>query len=236
MMTRAQAKRQRRELMKDIAREHRKKQRDELRTLKHAIRDARDMRRSAIVRAKEMCRQGRIDARQRARELRARLLEDVRLAVKAERQAAQQTCSAATGEASTASTELQRRRAALKAERQYRRDMKRIERGNRKKFEQAERAHKAARRGESDDEVRGNIPPELVPLFERVKGKVRGSERWSRTEAFLHYAEEHPDEVLGVLEDRTEALIAELEAKERAGRRALARPVPRHVYADVVPF
>jgi hypothetical protein len=67
----------------------------------------------------------------------------------------------------------------------------------------------------------------------------------SRTEAFLHYAEEHPDEVLTSIEDRADVLVRELEAKERAARRALSRPalrgahVPapaREIYADVAPF
>lgn len=44
---------------------------------------------------------------------------------------------------------------------------------------------------------------------------------WSRFEAAgLHYAEEHPDEVLDVIEDKTEALIRELEAKHREETRA----------------
>ena len=37
----------------------------------------------------------------------------------------------------------------------------------------------------------------------------------SRTEAFLKYSEEHPDEQYEVLEARTDALIRELEARER---------------------
>ncbi len=41
------------------------------------------------------------------------------------------------------------------------------------------------RQAESDDEVRSNIPPELVALFERVKRGIKASPRMSRTEAFL---------------------------------------------------
>jgi hypothetical protein len=69
----------------------------------------------------------------------------------------------------------------------------------------------------------------------------------SRTEAFLHYAEEHPEEVLTSIEDRADALVRELEAKERVVRRAVSRHVPRpasatapppsrEVSADVAPF
>lgn len=43
---------------------------------------------------------------------------------------------------------------------------------------------------ESDDEVRGNIPPELLPIFEMIKGGIKGNARLSRTEAFMKAYEE----------------------------------------------
>jgi hypothetical protein len=49
----------------------------------------------------------------------------------------------------------------------------------------------------------------------------------SRTEAFLDYAEEHPDEALVAIDDKTDALIRELEEQERAARRELRRGPPR---------
>jgi hypothetical protein len=52
----------------------------------------------------------------------------------------------------------------------------------------------------------------------------------------LKYAEEHPAEVLQVLENRTESLIRELEKKELEARRELRRGPPREVYTDVTPF
>jgi hypothetical protein len=51
----------------------------------------------------------------------------------------------------------------------------------------------------------------------------------------LEYAESHPAEVLAGMEDQTEALIRDLERRERGARRALKRPVSRDVYPDV-PF
>jgi hypothetical protein len=70
-------------------------------------------------------------------------------------------------------------------------------------------------------------PPELVALFERVKRGIKASPRMSRTEAFLHYAEENPDEVLAAVDDKTDALIRELEAQHREARRSLRGPPPR---------
>lgn len=53
---------------------------------------------------------------------------------------------------------------------------------------------------ESDDNVRGNIPAELLPVFEKVKRQIKGSPNISRTEAFLHYVEENPDDVQAIVE------------------------------------
>jgi hypothetical protein len=60
-----------------------------------------------------------------------------------------------------------------------------------------------------------------------VKRGIKASPRMSRTEAFLHYAEENPDDVLASQDDRTDALIRDLERQEREARRELRRPPPR---------
>lgn len=49
-------------------------------------------------------------------------------------------------------------------------------------------------RRESDDEVRQNIAPGLVALFNRVGRTLQTGIRQTRTEAFLQYVEEHPHE------------------------------------------
>jgi hypothetical protein len=161
----------------------------------------------------------------------------MRQAVQSERQAARNACKADLAAARALQSHVEQARAKLAAEQRFRREMRRIERSNRERRSELapKRAHRE-RMTESDDEVRANIPPELVGLFERVKRSIRGSERQSRTEAFLHYAEEHPSEVLAAIEDRTEAVIAALEAREREAARALRRPIPRAVLEEVVPF
>jgi len=102
-------------------------------------------------------------------------------------------------------------RKELDEERRYQASLKRAER------RRPSRAISRERREESDDEVRRNIPPELSPLFERVKRSIRGGPRMSRTEAFLRYAEENPGEELEGIEEKTDALIRELERRQRAG-------------------
>lgn len=48
---------------------------------------------------------------------------------------------------------------------------------------------------ESDDEVRSNLDPGLIPIFDVVRRQIKGSPHISRTEAFLQWAEENPDEI-----------------------------------------
>lgn len=115
--------------------------------------------------------------------------------------------------------------------------MRRIERHARERHrELAVKRQRLERQQESDDAVRGNIPPELVSLFERVKRHIRGGAHMSRTEAFLHYAEEHPGEVLVALEDKTEAMIRDLERRERVADKAARKRVTRAELDALVPF
>ena len=53
-------------------------------------------------------------------------------------------------------------------------------------------------RSESDDEVRQNIPPELIPTWEVVKRGIGRSSHKSRTETFLEWVESHPNEIVFV--------------------------------------
>jgi hypothetical protein len=105
--------------------------------------------------------------------------------------------------------------------------LRRIEAANRQRRREGPGITRLKRQGESDDEVRANVPPDLVALFERVKRSIKASPRMSRTEAFLKYDEEHPSEVLEAIDDKTDALIRELERKEREAARALRRGPPR---------
>jgi hypothetical protein len=235
-MTPAQARKQRRELMREIALEHRRQARQHLAALKHAIRDTRASHKQAIRHAVMSCRSARLDARRRASELRARLLLELRVAVSAERQAARASCSSLKGEAKGHKEASHRARAELAAERQFRREMRQIERSNRARRLEITRSSRRERETESDDEVRGNIPPELVVLFERVKGRIKASDRMTRTEAFLHYAEEHPREVLVSIEDESETRLGELEKQAAAAERALKRPLSRKELEAEVPF
>jgi hypothetical protein len=54
------------------------------------------------------------------------------------------------------------------------------------------------RKQEDDDSVRNNLPRELIPVFDKHRRSIKGSTRRSRTEEFLQWAEENPDEVIAI--------------------------------------
>lgn len=229
-MTPAQGRAQRKQLMREIARDERKKQREHLAGLKQAIREAHRGRRTALVETKASCRAARREVRERVKRMRAEALAELRAAVALEKANARSTCAAGKQLAKDLGSKHARARHELETERAYRAEMRRIEHGNKARARDILHPRGARARelkSESDDTVRGNIPPELVALFERVKAKIKGTDRMSRTEAFLEYAESHDREVLEAIEDRTDAMLRELEAKERAAHKALKRPLAR---------
>jgi len=78
------------------------------------------------------------------------------------------------------------------------------------------------RQSESDDEVRQNIPAGLVKVFDKVRRHIKGSERRSRTEAFLEWAEENPEEVYAMQEREAEREIRRLVKEHHRTARARA--------------
>ncbi|HEY5261492.1 MAG TPA: hypothetical protein VIJ33_05225 [Solirubrobacteraceae bacterium] len=236
LLSPAAGRRQRRELLQQIAREQRKQQRQHLVDLRAQIRQARAERHAALEQAKARCRAERLAARERVHALRERVLQELRQAVAAERASARETCSVRLSAARGISDRIARVRAELEADRSFQRELRRIERANAQRTRQAHRATAAQHRSESDDVVRSNLPPELVPLWERVKRSIRGSDRMSRTESFLHFVEENPGVYLEAIEDRTEDLVRELEEREREASRSLRElPAPPEAFDDEAP-
>jgi len=108
--------------------------------------------------------------------------------------------------------EVLRAKRELEVERADQRTQTRLERANKKAAkERPKYASARERASESDGTVEGNLPPEFVPLWHRVKRSIKGNERKSRTEAFLEYVAENPGEVIDAQDGSTDAQIAELE-------------------------
>lgn len=205
-MTPAEGRRQRAALMRDIARELKSKNRDKLLALRARVRGARAEARAALREAIAQCRAGR------KLPTLAQLAADLRAA----KRAARSQCSVDLKAARALKDGAARARAELDAERTYQRDLRRIEAANRRKM-LAQKVRRGAPRAsgqESDEQVEGNLPPELVALWRRVRRQIRGSDRKSRTEAFLQYAEEHPAEEWAALEDSVDRAVAEMERRQ----------------------
>ena len=215
MISPAQAKRDRKTLHKAIAKDLRAKAKAKVLELKEAVRGARKARKELHLSATGRCKLARVEARERAQERRKRALAELNAANRQARELARFVCTSGKAAAKDKSG-MVKARAALKAERDYQRELKRIERGNRKARPALAKAH---RRSESDDEVQANLDPDMQALFWRVRGKIKGSDRMTRTEAFLKYAEENPREVLGALDDVAEERIRAFEQEHKAARK-----------------
>ena len=225
-MTPKEAARQRKAIQREIDRSHREKARDVLRTLRKGLRAARARRDEALGEATATCRAERLELREKAHARRRQALAELRETYARERSEARGACRARIAEVCAGTKDpIERARGQWEAERKYQADLRRIELGNRERRREAHHAHAAERRSESDDVVRGNIPPDYLALFERVKRSIKGSSRESRTEAFLRYVEENPNELLAALEDDSERIVRELEAQRDRAEREL-RGVP----------
>jgi hypothetical protein len=126
------------------------------------------------------------------------------------------TIRAGSAKAAEKQREIRRERAQQKRELAAAKERERIDRG---------RLTAAERRAESDDEVRHNLPPHLVPIFNKVRSQIKGVPgRITRTEAFLHWAEENPDIVQEAQIERAERetvkLIREQKKAQREEQRA----------------
>jgi hypothetical protein len=194
-------------------RERRRVARATLAAIRAELREARARRKQALFDAKERCRAERLATRERVRALRMRVLAELRETGRVEREAARSACATRRADARAIKDDIGRARAKLVAEKQLHADMRRVEREERVRHVKAPAC--VACRAETDDEVLANIPSELAPLFDRVKRSIKGSPRMSRSEAFLKYAETHPDELLVASRDVADEHVRELERRER---------------------
>ncbi len=233
-MSPAVARRQRKQLGRDIAAHHKAANLDKLRALRRAITEARQSSKRLRKEAVSLCQIGRKMARERAKQIRIEGRQKIREDIIDDRAAARAACDGrkATIRENVKSA-VARARAELKEEKRYQREIRGIDQRQRK---ERPKSTAAERRGESDDQVRDNIPPDLVPLFERVKRQIKGSDRETRTESFLRYAEENPGEVAAAIGREAEKEIARLQREEAKESRALRRRGVSAAELAAVPF
>ncbi len=227
-LTLEKAKKQRRQLMQEIAREHRREDREKLAELRARIRNVKGRRKEALRKVIARCRAGRQAAKERVKARTLAIREEARALIRSardeEKQKARDACKARKEQLRAAAiSATARRRGELKAEREFQREIRRIEGWARKRRRDQERTTAEARQ-ESDDEVRDNLPAEFLPAFERVKRSIKGSNRQSRTEAMLSWAQEHANEVVDAQEELSRRESARLIREESALRRAIRSP------------
>jgi hypothetical protein len=207
-----------------------------LEELRHALARARARRADALKATSHSCRKLRVKAAEQVKEFRRAELARLALEVKALRQQARNECQARKHRIRVSGGRaVARKRELLDAEREHQAKMKRLAEDARKRRSKHAATSKE-RRQESDDHVRSNLPPELVPVFDRVARQIKGGPRTTRTEAFFEWAAENPEDVLRLQEHETERELAELVRqheetskrlrKGRAHYRALASETP----------
>lgn len=213
-MTLRQGRKWKADLLRELDRDAKAKARAELRALRAELKRARVAKRGAMGLARARCVAERKALRGILKERRERLLAELRATTLREKLAAREACELEISKARKLKDVAEQKHAEVEAERAHRKHMRIIEHNARERLATAKRRRTPAEAmAESNAEVEGNISADLVPLWRRVKGSIRGTDRKSRTEAFLHYAEENPGEILEALQDRSDVLVRELEAR-----------------------
>lgn len=227
MRTLAQARKDRRQLLRDLKKAETLRHKAKVQQLRDEEKRAKEKAREDLKLARALCKENAINAREVAdrayADARAKALE----ARRARKRAASEGCSLSKAYIRRCAEE---KAARARAEREeairFRAELARIEAANRSKG-RALRTSSKLKRSESDDEVEGNIPDRLVPLWKRVKRSMRATDRMSRTEAFLHYAEENPGEATDAQEAAAEkSFKRELSERYAEERRERAAAVP----------
>jgi hypothetical protein len=196
----------RRKLQKELAEHLRDKDRAGLGLLRAQIKSARVERRHMVHVARVSCRTALVSLRERQAEERKRL----QLEHQAERVLGREVCVTGKVNAKRKGLELEQgAKRTLKEERIYQRQIRNAGKAQPKRSTARERAQ------EDDDAVRSNLPAELVPVFDKHRKSVKGSAKRSRTEAFLEWAEENPDEILAVQQAEADRGLRELIKQQR---------------------
>lgn len=225
---------ERRKLQKELADHLREKDRAQLGLLRAKIKSARVERRHMVHIARTSCRTALVSLRERQAIERQELTAEHQ----AERAIGRTVC--ATGKTGAKSKGLELEGVAkrtLKEERIYQRQIRNAGK------KPPERSSARERSQEDDDAVRRNLPEELVPVFDKHRKAFKSTPKKSRTEAFLEWAEENPDEILLVQQAAADkdlrALLKqqrELGRGVRSARRYTQTPEELEQLLAAVPF
>lgn len=196
----------RKKLQRELAEHLREKDRAALGLLRAQIKHARVERIGMLRIARQSCRTAREQLKERQAVQRAEFVQTQR----AERVLERSLCSSGKEHAKAKGLELELgARRTLKEERAFQRQVARAGKAPKARATALERSQ------EDDDAVRANLPPELVPVFEKMSRKIKGTPKRTRTEAFLDWAEENPDEILAVQQAVADKALREMLKQQR---------------------
>lgn len=177
-------------------RESREAQRGKIELLKYELRKTREQSRKEVAALRKRRDLSRAKLAQQIKKFRAKWRAWVNEQVAAFRRKHREVWRKRIDAASAGVHKLQ---TEIEAERRYQADYRRLaasERKARKTHRGSARRRGAEARQESDQRVESNLPGDLIPIWRKVKNRIktRGGRR-SRTEAFLEWVEENADEV-----------------------------------------
>jgi hypothetical protein len=197
--------------------------RDRLVAIKRKLREVKRAKPERIRAIRGYCRLGRENAKQAI----ARLREDVRAELAARVQAlrdAQRGDCQVTRERTR--NELDTRIVSAAKELEMQREHMRKEYGRKSRSSSSRVSASQGRREvreESDDEVRRNLPAELVPVFDSVRRRIQPEKRRTRTEVFLEWVESNPDEAHAIIYRDVDRTVQRMIDEQRAIDRRRAR-------------
>ena len=206
---------ERKKLQRELVIHLREKDRAALRELRARIHSARVKRRHMVTDAREQCRIARLGLKERQQLERVAFRDDQR----AERASGRSACSSGRQRAKESGTALERQ--ALRELRDAATLQRQVRNADRRNV--TERSTKRERAQEDDDAVRRNLPSELVPVFDSVRKRIKGSPRKSRTEAFLQWAEENPGEIVALQQAEADEYLSQLLKQQREHGRTMRK-------------
>lgn len=205
----------RKRLQRELAEHLREKDSAALQLLRAKISAARVDRRHRLHAARQSCRGALLALRERQKEERHRLTLDHR----AERERGRVTCNTGKQQAREEGVVLeQQAQSQYNDERTFQRQIRRATKPRK------ERSTIRERKQEDDDAVRANLPADLLPVFEKHRRAIKDSARRSRTEAFLQWAEENPDEVVAIQQAEADRALKELIKQQHELERTVRQP------------
>lgn len=193
---------ERKKLQRELVIHLREKDRATLRELRARIHSARVKRRHMLTDAREQCRIARLALKERQQLERVAFRDEQRGA----RASARATCSSGKERARQSGTALEREalrelRDAATLQRQVR---------------DADRRNVKVRSTK-------RVPAELVPVFDSVRRRIKGSPRKSRTEEFLQWAEENPGEIVALQQSEADEYLSALLKQQREHGRTMRK-------------